>query len=121
MFNGTYMSDTNERERSNLSNEALLTIRNLDLDRSAGNIKSGELSKIKADNEEGDYSGEINDKDEAHGEGRLTKQHGSVYEGTFMNNLGEGFMHVISAQGKIHIIGEMSKGKWVNRKTFYAK
>ena len=73
MFNGTYMSDTNSRERSNLSNEALLTIRNLDLERVAGKIKSGELSKVKADNEEGDYSGEINDKEEAHGEGRLTK------------------------------------------------
>ena len=84
-------------------------------------MKIGEASKIKTDIEEGEYSGEINDKDEAHGEGRLVKTHGSVYEGTFMNNLGEGFMHVQTAQGKIHIIGEMSKGKWVNRKTFYAK
>ena len=71
IFNGTFMSETDERERSNLSNDALLSIRNLDLERKAGKIEQGEVSKIKIDIEEGEYSGEVNDKNEAHGEGRL--------------------------------------------------
>ena len=30
-------------------------------------------------------------------------------------------MHVSKSQDEIHILGEMRKGKWVNRITYYAK
>ena len=41
LFNGTFMSETDERERSNLSAIALNAIGKLDAERTAGKIKQG--------------------------------------------------------------------------------
>ena len=76
-------------------------------------------TQVRVDGYEGTYSGELNSKGEAFGEGTFTNVFGETYQGTFFWNKVEG---LVQAQLETStIVGEMKNSKWSGKRTRYSK
>merc|ERR1712110_919738 len=107
---------------SQLGRRARDVIRKIETKRLLGRLKAGSAT-FKIFQEEGTYSGEVNEKGKAYGEGQWTDGKGKTYTGYFKKDKVEAYCYAKLKYGMIDktFIGEMQGSHWTNKRTHYTK